>query len=113
MDASSLLTQQLLGILKSAEHHVEVLQTATSLFLFSISRLNSRCPDNEKPHKDEKIKKAFEELKTNFWKWIASPSVIGGSVFGGDVKHWKGKQELKVGSIYIQSSRVLVIKTFI
>ena len=100
MDASSLLTQQLLDNLKSSEHHVKVLQAATSLFLFSISRLNSLCPDNEKPHKDEKIRKAFEELKANYWKWIASSEVIGGSVFGGSVKHWKGKPELKVSTVY-------------
>ena len=102
MDAALLLTQRQLDILKSAEHHVKVLQASTSLFLFSISRLNSLCPDNEKSHKDEKITAAFEELKTNFWKWIANPNVIGGSLFGGDVKrwNWKGESELKVGDIH-------------
>ena len=73
---------------------------STSLLLFSISCLNSLCPDNEKSHKDEKNEKAFEELKASFGKWIASSKVIGGSFFGGYVSHWKGKSELMVSSIH-------------
>ena len=102
MNASLFLIQHQLEVLNSTEHHVEVLQASTSLILFSISRLNSLCPDNEKSHKGEKIKMVFGELKTNFWKWIASSSVIGGSVFGGDVNYWnwKGPIELKVSSTH-------------
>ena len=99
VDATLLLIQRQLNIVKSEEYHVKVLQASTSLVLFSMSRLKSLCSDNEKPFKDAKIKEAFEELKASFWKWIANPKVIGGSVFGGDVRYWNGILELKVGSI--------------
>ena len=106
VDATLLLIRRLLAILKSAEHHVKVLQASTSLTLFSISRLNSLCLDKEKAHKDEKIKAAFGELKEIFWKWITNSNVIGGSVFGANVRsrYWKGELELEVGNIH--SNRV-------
>ena len=113
VDASMLLIRRQSVILKTPEHHVNVLQASTSLLLFAISCLNSLCPDNEKSYKHEKIKNTFEMLKTTLWKWITSSSVIGGSVFGGDITYWKGELELKVSSTTIMWKGITIIETLI
>ena len=101
VDASLLLYRRQSAILKSSEHHVTVFKASIALLLFALSRLNALCPDDEKSHKDKKMKEAFEKLKTTLWEWIANHGVIGGSLFGGTISHWKGDLELQVSNIYL------------
>ena len=98
VDASWLLYTRLQPqISKTSKEYVELFKASISLILFAASLLQTVCNDCDKQQQaTDKIMEVLFKLEEKLWEWIITPSVIGGSFFGGNVASWKAKEEIEV-----------------
>ena len=85
----------------SLKHNVEMFKASISLILFASYQLSNACTDSYEHLKvrEDKIGEALSRVQEMLWSWITDPKVIGGSIFGGNVKSWKAEEELEVNLI--------------